>query len=300
MERRPPSIIGPLILITIGVLFLLANAGMLRFSFWEIALRFWPLILILVGLEILIGRHSLVGSLVVVILWVAVVAGVVWLVYTQGGGLLPSAAGVSDQIIQPLGDIKSATVDLNIGSARVQVRALNPDSGDLMKGTFRHAEGTRVIKTFNVAGSEGRLSLKEEGINFILGGSSISNWDIGLYPALPIAMRVNGGIGRATLDLGELNITSLTMDSGIGAVDVTMPRTGIVSMRLNGGIGSATILVPPEVSARIRVSSGLGGIRVDEKRFPKFGDVYQNADYASAANRLDIDVDGGLGSIQIR
>lgn len=300
MEHRRPSLIGPLILITIGVLFLLANLGMLPFSFWEIAARFWPLLLILIGLDIILGRRSLLGSLVIVLLWIALVAGVLWLAFAQGGGLLPSAAMVSDELAQPLGDIKSATVELNIGTARTNVTTLGSDTSDLMKGTFRHAEGTRVVKTYNIAGSEGRLVLKEEGVNFIFGGGRVSRWDIGLYPQVPLALRINGGIGRATLDLTALNLTSLNIDAGIGAIDMTTPKSGVVTMRVNGGVGAATITVPPGVAARIRVDGGLGGIRVDESRFPKFGSVYQSADYASAANRIDIDVDGGVGSITIR
>lgn len=301
MEHRRPSLIGPLILITIGVLFLLANLGALPFSFWEIATRFWPLLLILIGLDIILGRRSLLGSLAILLLWIALVAGVLWLAFAQGGGLLPSAAMVSDELAQPLGDIKSATVELNIGTARTNVTTLGSDTNDLMKGTFRHAAGTRVVKTYNVAGSEGRLALKEEGVSFVFfGGGSVSRWEIGLNPQVPIALRINGGVGRATLDLAALNLTSLNIDAGIGAVDVTTPKSGVVTLRVNGGVGSATITIPPGVAARIRVDGGLGGIRVDESRFPKFGSVYQSADYATATNKIDIDVDGGVGSITIR
>ena len=300
MEYRHRGVVGPLILITIGVLFLLANMGMLPLSFWEIGFRFWPLILILIGLEILIGRRSALGALAIVVLWVALVGGVLWLAFAQGGGILPSAVGTSEQLSQPLQDIKSATVNLNIGFSNTTLNSLGSDSGDLMKGTFRHAEGTRVVKSYQVVGNDGRLGLKEEGTNFILGGSSVSRWELGLNPAVPIVLNVNGGIGTATLDLSALNVTSLSIDTGIGSLNVTTPKTGAVTMRLNGGVGSATVTIPQGVAARIRVDGGLGGIHVDQARFPKIGDTYQSADYASATNKMDIEVDGGVGSINIR
>ena len=296
--RRRPSLIGPLILITIGVLFLLANLGMLPLSFWEIAARFWPLILILVGLEIIIGRRSMIGALIVVVLWLALVGGVIYLSFA-GSGILPTPASVTDQLSQPLGDVQSASVDLEIGTAHTTVTALTPDSTDLMKGTFSHAQGTQIAKTYNVNGSEGQLTLKEEGANFMSFGGSFDRWDVALSPQIPLVLRVNDGVGHGSFDLTALKVTSLSVDAGVGNVDVTAPKTGNTSVQINGGVGSVSITIPEGVAASIRVNGGLGGTHVNESRFPKFGDVYQSRDYASAANKIDIQVDGGIGSINI-
>ena len=300
MEHRRPSIIGPLLLITAGVLFLLANMGMLPFTFWELAARFWPIVLILIGLEIIFGRRSMLGALVILVLWLGLVGGVIWIAYAQGGGILPTTAAATEELSQPLADIKSATVDLNVGFSNTTLTALGSDSGDLIKGTFSHGQGIRIVKSYNVAGGDGRLSLKEEGTSFILGGATVSRWDLGLNPGIPINLRVDGGVGRTSLDLGTLKITSLQIDTGVGNVNVTTPGSGTVTMRLNGGVGSAIVNIPQGVAARLRVNTGLGGIRVDESRFPKFGDVYQSADFASATNKVDGEIDGGVGSITIR
>lgn len=297
--HRRPSLMGPLILITIGVLFLLANLGMLPLTFWEIAYRFWPLILILVGLEIIFGRRSMIGALIVVVLWLALIGGVVWLSFA-GGGILPTTAAVTEPIAQPLGDIKSASVDLNIGFATTNVTALGADATDLMKGSFAHGESVRIVKTYNTAGSEGRLELRGEGADFMVFDSRNSRWDIGLNPNVPIALSVNGGVGSVNLDLSALNVTALNVAAGVGTVVATTPKSGAATMRVNGGVGSATITIPDGVAARIRVSGGLGGVRVNESRFPKFGDTYQSADYATASNKIDIAIDGGVGSIDIR
>jgi hypothetical protein len=297
--RRRTSLIGPLILITIGVLFLLANLGILPLAFWEIAARFWPLILILVGLEIIIGRRSMVGALIVVVLWLALIGGVVWLGFA-GSGVLPPSAVTTEQLAQPLGDIKSASVALNVGIATTNVTALGSDATDLMKGTFAHSEAIRIIKTYNIVGSEGRLGLTSEGADFAMFDFRNSRWDIRLNPTVPIALSVNGGVGRVNLDLSGLNITALNVDTGVGSISATTPRSGVTTMRVNGGVGSTSITIPNGVGARIRVNGGLGGIRLSESRFPRFGDGYQSGDYASAANKIDINVDGGIGNIGIQ
>jgi hypothetical protein len=60
------------------------------------------------------------------------------------------------------------------------------------------------------------------------------------------------------------------------------------------------VRVPSGVAARIRASGGLADIRVDRDRFPRAGGVYQSADYDTAANKVDIDVEAGVGSVNIR
>ena len=188
---------------------------------------------------------------------------------------------------------------MNVGTSTVNVSALGLDSTDLMQGTFRHAENTRVAKTFNIVGNaEGRLALREEASypSFF----SNSRWDVALSPQIPLALRVNGGVGRAMLDLAALNVTALNVDAGVGNIDVTAPKSGNTTMRVNGGVGTLTITIPDGVAARIRVDGGIGSTRVNESRFPKFGGAYQSADYASATNKIDIAIDGGVGSISVR
>jgi hypothetical protein len=300
MEHRRPSLIGPLILITIGVLFLLANLGYLPLSFWEIAFRFWPLILVLLGLEIIIGRRSLIGGAIVVALWGAIIAGILWLSLTSGGSLLSSTA-ITDPINQPLGEITRATIDLNIGVSTANITALGPDTADLVKGTFRHSGALQAVKTYNAVGTEGRLVLRETSpATWMPFGVGDARWDLALNPTIPIALRINGGVGRAELDLSALTITSVNVDAGVGTIRVNAPQSGNVTMRLNGGVGDLRVTIPPGVAARIRVDKGIGALRVDETRFPKSGNAYQSADFANAPNKIDVEVTGGVGTVEVR
>ena len=59
------------------------------------------------------------------------------------------------------------------------------------------------------------------------------------------------------------------------------------------------IEVPTGVGARIRSQVALGSTDVDQARFPRTIDGYASPDYATATNRADIDVRGGLGSVQV-
>ncbi|MBI3914858.1 MAG: hypothetical protein HY327_11825 [Chloroflexi bacterium] len=297
MSTRRPSLIIPLILITAGVLLLLSNLGYLPLSFWDTAARFWPLIIIMIGVQIIFGRRSLVASLAIIALWVGLVGGALWFAFAQGSAPV-NVALTSDAISEPLGEIKSAVINLDLGVSATTVKAASADSTDLVSGTYRHAEGMRIEKKYQIVGNEGRLSLNETGTFFP--GSPQAKLDLLLSPRVPLQLNIDGGVGSATLDLSALNAPMIEIDGGVGSLALTTPQIGAMKIKVSGGVGNLQITIPPGVAARIRVNTGIGGTNVDTARFPKSGEYYQSADYAGAANRIDLDVNGGVGAIKIR
>lgn len=73
---------------------------------------------------------------------------------------------------------------------------------------------------------------------------------------------------------------------------------GATSVRAETGAASLTIEVPNRVAARIGTRVVLGSVQIDESRFPPVAGGYESPDYASAANRVDVDVQGGVGSCE--
>lgn len=64
--------LGAVIIIIIGFLFLLNNFGIVPYSIWGILWRFWPLLIILIGLRFLFGRTTasriIVGIIAIIFL----------------------------------------------------------------------------------------------------------------------------------------------------------------------------------------------------------------------------------------
>ena len=56
-QRRRGGVVWPLILIFIGGVFLLENTGYLPPNFWMNLWRLWPLVLVLVGIELLFASR---------------------------------------------------------------------------------------------------------------------------------------------------------------------------------------------------------------------------------------------------
>jgi hypothetical protein len=76
---KPRSgIFGPLVLVIIGLLLLFNNMGMLPSGFWGTVWHFWPVILILIGLDILATHAGSRKSYILfIILGIVIVIGVI-------------------------------------------------------------------------------------------------------------------------------------------------------------------------------------------------------------------------------
>jgi len=77
MPRRP-GFTGPLILITLGFLLLSNNLGLIPHGFFGMLWRFWPVLLILLGLDVLAGQGDSKTTYVLgALLAIAIICGVI-------------------------------------------------------------------------------------------------------------------------------------------------------------------------------------------------------------------------------
>lgn len=113
------------------------------------------------------------------------------------------------------------------------------------------------------------------------------------------------GSGSCDLDLSRFTVNYLNLDSGSGSVHLKLPAASKFDGELNTGSGSVTIDVPNGVGVRVTLDSGSGSFQPDA-RFTlvsgkRDGDgVWETKNYASADYKIDLTIDQGSGSIQIR
>lgn len=66
-KKNPPDYFGAFLLIALGSMFLLNNFGVLPWSIWGNIWRFWPVLLIVGGIQTLLGK-SLIGNIIAAII----------------------------------------------------------------------------------------------------------------------------------------------------------------------------------------------------------------------------------------
>ncbi len=219
--------------------------------------------------------------------WVAIVIGAWFLI----GAFVPVGHGPTEELALPLAAAADASVRIRFGAGEMTARSAAP--GNLIDGTFEGGVRHR-------ADGPNRLAIEQDTTYGLPWLDHESRWDVGLTAEVPLDLRLDTGASRATLDLGDLRLRSLELHTGASETRIMLPRAaGMTSVRADSGAASLTMEVPAGVAARIRSRMGLGSSQIDQSRFPRIGDHYESPDFGTAANRIDIDVSGGVGSVRV-
>ncbi len=295
--RRQSGLVGPIVLIGAGIVLLLNNFGILGWEIWEALFRLWPLILIAAGLDILIGRRSIWGSLLVAAVFLALLAGGL---YYLGVGFASGQPLATEQISQGLEGAMRAEIELSPGVGNLRLASAS-ESAPLLAGSIALDEGRRVTRDFRMSGDTAYLTLRETspGFPFFPAGRSDRRWDLRLTRDIPIKLRVRGGVGNSTLDLLDARVTELSVNVGIGSTTVMLPEKGPYTANIDGGIGNLTINIPQNLAVRIRADTGLGVFTVSDG-IPRQGDFYLSPGFDTAQNRAELRVSGGIGNVKIQ
>ena len=132
-------------------------------------------------------------------------------------------------------------------------------------------------------------------------GGATFRWTLGLTGEKPLDLRLDTGASRATIDLAELRVRQLELHTGAAETRLRLPRAaGSRSCARRRASRRCYIEIPPGVAARIRSSMALGRVDVDQARFQRVADGWQSPDIATAPNRVELEVRGGVGSVTVR
>jgi len=257
--RRMGPVFWPILLIAVGVIFLLSNLGMLPFEPWQLW-RLWPLIIVVIGLDVLLES--------------------LWRRGRPGG--------------EPLSidrdSLSEAEVIVEFGAGTLRVGA-GAAAGKLLEGEF--SDGAE----YQLRQGQVRLYGSRDW-NWWGGGGR--HWDVRLTPDIPLRLRFQLGACQSTLDLGDLRVTDLALESGAADTRVRFPcAAGMTRAKVKSGAASVKLSVPEGVAARITATMALGSLDVDTRRFPRTGSGYASPDYDTAANKLDLSIESGVGAVTV-
>jgi len=286
----------PLLLIVIGVVAFFVNIGVFDVRVLLRLLNLWPLILVLLGVELIITRtlpRRAVPAVSLLVLLVVVVAAIVFVILAPIGGIAGTQQSVASDRIDGL---SAANLELDFGAAEVNLRG-GGLGDELYRGRFEFsaAEQTPLV---HLDRSSGTLRIEQQQrlprITFGLPPDR-DRVDLSLTDRIPWTVRLHGGALRSTLDLGGLDTSKLQLSGGANTTDITLraPK-GLVAVVISGGATSVTLHIPPGSAARVRVTGGASDLEVDGSHHRGIGDKpWETEGYGQAADRFDIRVSGG-------
>lgn len=258
---RRNNIFWGIALILLGALFLLQNQGVIPSIFPYL----WPITLILLGL-----------SLVVSVYWKSV--------------------DDDEKFSIPLGDAKYVRYKFSHGAGQIEIKG-GAAAGQALTGLG--AEGANVKSH-----SDGdRLNVRvEAGASFIpFIGPSGGVYRFQLSNGIPASINVETGASQLDMDLTDVPATEIRLQTGASSSNVTLPARGASHLDLEAGAASVNIRLPDGVAGRVRIKEGLTSLNIDRSRFQQIDSrLYQSADYDTAENRAELNIEAGVGSITIK
>jgi hypothetical protein len=292
---RRNEIVGPVFMIGLGAVLLMSNFGILIWDAWETLWRLWPLLIIAIGLEIIVGRRSLWISLLSVIFIFAVLIGVLWL-SDIGIGTLEGQPLAEDEISQPLGEATRAEIVLAPAVGDLVVEALPPGE-ELVAGTLRLGNMQQAWDDYDLDGDTVIYSLRSRNVVPVFGDAW--DWDLGLTSAVPIDLDASMGVGDMLLDLMDLDLSALDVSQGVGKIELTLPSEGAFDGQVNQAIGSIVLHVPDNVGLRLDVSKAISSLDVPDG-FQQRGGYYYAPGYEIADEQITLEISQAIGSIDVR
>lgn len=264
---RRTGLFWGLVLILLGTLLLLRSLGIIQIDVWGLV---WPVALILFGVSVLWGA--------------------------MGG----SRRTDTQQASIPLEGAAKAEVKINFGAGRLTVNG-SASPSEIASGSFDGG----LDHTSQLEGDTLRVKLQMPELEWFsfpwMWSNARRDWRLGLNSGVAYnLLDVNAGASESELDLTNLRIAKLKVSTGASSTTLNMPaNAGFTEAEIGAGAASVTVRVPAGVAAHIRFRGGAATLTVDP-RFPNRGGDYESPDYTTAANKLDLRIDAGAGSIDIR
>ncbi len=279
-----------------GVLLLLQTLNILPWGLWRDIWRFWPVVIIVLGLNILLGRHSSWAVGVVVFILLGVLLG--WAVWRYS---IPTPVALTTEAYsEPLAGIESAQVNLVFAAGHVPVGQLHSSSSNLVQVTQeRNSVTHRVSSDFSKQGSAGKLYLRIEPDAGRFWTNSSSRCGALFTPQIPLSLSARAAASSFDIDLSALKVTEFRLDADASSGRLKVPASGINQGYLRINAANIEISIPKDVSVKVKPKTSLSAFSVNEDRFPRNGDYYVSPDFDSAKNQLELEIDCNVSRVRI-
>ncbi|MBY0542385.1 MAG: DUF5668 domain-containing protein [Sphingobacteriaceae bacterium] len=309
-------VIWGVVLLFIGGVLLLDNFNVIEF-YWSNVWKFWPVFLIIIGVNILFNRNnSQTGN----IISLAIVVITLSFLFVKGQEK-PEGRWWSNNIKIDMDDENSD------GTKASQSTFVEPfTSGDELKKSILEISGGGT--SFELKGSSdslflatvhkknnnnfGLTKIASDSVNTLIFKSQDKNrrskWSIGdgnnnvdLYlNTKPIwEMNLKLGAGEMDFDLKEYKVRTLNFDGGAADINFKLgDLLPITDVNVKTGVADVKISIPESSGCRIKTKTGLSSKDFNGFKMISEG-VYETANYQSSTKKIFINFDGGLSSFEV-
>jgi len=302
---------GAIVLIALGVLLLLVNLWP-GFNPWPVLARYWPLILIFLGIGALVDYfryrsapdarpHVSSGATTALIVLIIIFACLFWHHHRRDGKYGWRSGDDASNLHQDrsvdLGGATSVRARINMPAGNLDVQ---PGASTLLAAHFDYTSSNDTPQVnYDVAGGRGELEITQSGSTVHWGPNDDDSWQLHFANDVPLDLALDMGAGQGNLNLEGLDLTNLKVNLGAGQmqVDLRGARKNNLDADIEGGVGQGTILLPEDVGVRVHAEGGIGTISTHGLK--RDGDDYVNDALGTSPVTIRLTVQGGVGEIDL-
>ena len=319
-RRRGGNVLVGLLLVALGVLLLLTTIEVVSLGIWFEIAKFWPVLLVLIGVEIILARsHPLIRAALIATALVAVIAAAHYSVPDYDPSEPLHAA-----YVEPLSDTQALHLSADFMAGGFQLSAETPGARSgtrLLAVDFNNQPARVTTKRSNgdlsvrLASSGPYLTYSSDTTHITEDGKTITSsstssstnvpigladWRLTVPPDVEIEIDISSGVADLDLDLRDLNVRKLSIESGATDIRIQLPtNAGETHVDIGAGATAVDLIVPHSIAARIKIEAPLKSTRIDTTRFIETEDGYQSPTYDQATNRVNINIEAFMADVNI-
>jgi hypothetical protein len=213
----------------------------------------------------------------------------------------------------------SAEIEMGLGKL-----AIGGGSEDMLDAEFVYnVEDWKPVIRYSVADGLGELVIKQHDSKTKSFGRGVKcEWDLRFGDKVPLDLIMEVGAGECRMDLEDLPVSGLDLTFGAGDVeliiggsrtlsdldleagagDIMLDLTGDwdvdMDARIKAGVGRVRVRLPEDTGVRVKTQKGIGKVSMSGLR--RKGSYYVNEAYGDSDATLYIEVETGIGAIELR
>ncbi len=292
--------------IFIGVVWMMAKLGYLNFSIIGALVDLWPLIFVVIGLNILFRKVPYIG----LITWVTFLSAIVgygiyfapqdnWISwqgdnsFTINNTSTPQVSGNVPMVGNE--QVKNGQLELNLSAGNLMMGA---SESNLIDYTIPQNYVDTEVK---VAGETAKLTFSEKRkANIVSLKGKSSDYDFYLNKAILWDISVNVGAADSEMDFTNVPIKDLEINGGAGDFQLTLGELQDKSnVSVNMAAGAVDLTVPENVGLKIVTNGLISDQNFEDQGLTKMDGSFQTSDYDTAAKVIYIEINSAVSDLTL-
>lgn len=280
-------------LLLIGVIWLLINFGVIDFSVFYSLFTLWPLFFIVIGINIIFRKYGMVR----LVTWGLFLAALVLYGHfvDDGYDLKGGIQAGKDVRIERTAVMEKGKLKLSLGAINLDVDA---GGAHLVEARVSDAD-IQYLSTVEEDEKAVDVNFTQKRKNFFRLGNFGCN--LSLNKDIVWDMDIDLGVAHGTLDLSQLKVSKVEVDTGIGDLNLILgSNCEYTYVTIDSGITNMDVVLPDNAGVRIKVDGLVAKGGIKDLGWEKRDGYYVSPNYDNAANKIDIDIDTGIGNVSFK